>query len=344
MARKNKKIAHALYLATTLSGTCFFSWAFTDAQELTERQREIASQKEHWRPFIEKLKEKEESPLFDQMEKILREGSLVSHHCGSAGVYFLLNPEGVPRFVIKPVDEHIFCLNNPEENDSLYNDVDHRVREGIPLYRSAQTDAACWEIATLSGLPTTTPMTVMAIVDHLQFYTHGTDKEKLCSVQEYLPHAQKLDSWTEELLMQGLTPEEIGMQIDQSDFEEACLFIWLIYDTDANSTNFCIFEKSSESSGGRYGLKKIDNDLSLPEQATGYFNVLAYFPNALLPASAALRGKITGLPIDKLLAVLEKYELSLCKELFLKRLELLQTEVQTEGITLAEMDELIKRL
>lgn len=346
MARKNKKIGIALCLAVAFSGAGFFPFRPADGEEIRERQREVASQKERWRPFIEELKKGKESHFFDRMAKTLSGGALVAYGFGSAGAYFLLDAEGEPQFVIKPVDEHIFCLNNPRENSSVYNDEDHRVREGIPLYRSAQTDAACWEIATLAGLSTATAPAVLAIVDHPQFYGGAlkTGREKLCSVQEYLPHTQKLNELAEGLLAQGLTPEEIGLQIDQSDFEEACLLTWLIYDNDANSTNFCIYEKSEQDSVGRYGLKKIDNDLSLPEKHTGYFNVLAYFPNALLVVSEDLREKIARLPVNELLAVLDRYELLGSKAPFLERLHLLQTLIKTEEISVAEIDERLRKL
>ncbi len=355
--------SESLFTSTGLSNTFHFEIGFfyTDHKHLKEeglffekikeRREEIHSQKEHWRPYIEEQKKGKEQEFYSSIA-----GTLLPISSGGGGAYYLVDADKVTHYVLKPVDEDIFCLNNRKEFGSVFNDFDHRARDHIPLYRSAQTDAACWEIAALSHLQETTPKTVMAILEDERFYdfskwvegeekeqlisqTGVPDKEKLISVQDYIPDSQDLIDLLHDFYKEGLSDDEIASRFDQKNFEEVCLFLWLIYDTDGHGGNFLTFVKRIDETGKKiYGIKKIDNGLSLPEKNTQYSNVLAWVPNGVLPLSADLKQKIADLPLEQILNAMDAYELSECKEAFKARMEIVKELSQREGITLGEID------
>jgi hypothetical protein len=323
--------------------------------EIKKRRIELLEQKEHWRPFVDSL-QGQDREFYSLVETILHEGKLIPAPTGKGSAYFVVDPENTPRFVIKPVDEDIFCINHPKELGSPFNDSEHHLRDNIPLYRSAQIDAFCWEVALLSGIRDATPRAMMGIISDERFYdaseclsvnikdafireTGMPDKEKLCSVQEYIPHSQDLLELLHEFYAENLSDEEIGSRFDTDDFEQVCLFLWLTYDNDAHGSNFRAYIKRINETGKKiYGIKKIDNGLSFPEKNTQYINILTWMPNALAPISEKLKQKIGSLPIVEILMRMESYELFSCEEAFQERIEILKTLSQTEGITIGEID------
>ena len=322
---------------------------------IKDRRYEIHQQKEHWRFFIEKQNGKYHE-FYSAIESTLKEGKLVPDFSGCGGAYFLINNQEVPNYVIKPVDEDIFCLNNRKELGSTFNDDRHRVRNNIPLYRSAQTDAFCWEMASLAGLEGTTPKTVMGIINQAHFYdftnwldsndqnlfisqSGSPDLEKLCSIQEFITDSQDLFQLLHDFYHEGLSDDEIASRFDQKDFEMVCLFLWLSYDNDAHGGNFLTFVKKIDDQGKKiYGIKKIDNGLSFPEKNTQYTNILTWMPNALFGMSTELKQKISNLPIKQILNVMNNHELFNCQEAFIERVAILKELSQREKISLGEID------
>lgn len=321
-----------------------------------ERREEIDRQKEHWHTFIKEQKSGEDQDFYSAIDNHFIDGKLMPHSSGCGSAYFLVDGSGTPRYVVKPVDEDIFCLNNRKEFGSIFNDLGHRARDGIPLYRSAQTDAFCWEIASLAGLEGATPKAVMGIVTSDGFYdfTHWIngeekekfveqtgfpDREKLASIQEYIPDSQDLIELLHEFYKEGLSDEEIASRFDQKDFEEVCMLVWLSYDNDGHGSNFRTFVKRTHENGKKiYGIKKIDNGLSFPETNTQYINILAWVPNAIRPISLELKQKIADLPIEPILERMDDYELSSCKDAFKERVEIIKELSQRKGITIGEID------
>ncbi len=317
-------------------------------QTIALRREEIRAQKEHWAPFIKG----QEGEFSKEIERVLAEGKLVPNPSGAGSAYFLVDAEGVSRFVVKPVDEDIFCLNNRKEFGSIFNDVDHRVREDIPLYRSAQTDAFCWEIASLAGIEGATPIAVMGIIADEDFYDFTQwidsrsdrekffpDREKLVSIQEFIPDSQDLIELLHSFYQQELTDEELASHFDQKEFEEVCLLLWLNLDTDAHGANFRSYVKRVDEKGHKvYGIKKIDNGLSFPEKNREYSNILAWLPNAIAPLSEDLKNKIANLPMEQILKRMDDYELTECKEAFKERIEILKELASRDTMTIGEID------
>lgn len=310
------------------------------------RREELHTQKEYWRLFIEERLLSKDMLFYNTVAQLLLRGTLLPCIEGCGGTYFLLDEQSIPRFVIKPVDEDVFCLNNRKEMGSPFNDMHHRVRETIPLYRSAQTEAFCYELACLAGLENVTPRAVLGIASHDNFYdlsiwkenTGMKDKEKLCSIQEFIPNTQDFFDLLHQFYAQQLSDKEISEHFDSCDFEQACLFVWLTYDNDAHGGNFLTYVKAIEKGKKIYGLKKIDNGLALPEKNTQYFNALAWAPSAMAPLSFALKHKIAELPMESILQCMDTYDLSACKAALQERVHVMQTLAYKENITLAEMD------
>ncbi|MGC1879420.1 MAG: hypothetical protein WA678_08620 [Rhabdochlamydiaceae bacterium] len=346
--------------------TFHFAFFLRDLEDLKEeglflafvqnRRDEIHEQKEHFRPFIEELKKGKDRDFYSGVESALRHGKLLPISSGCGGAYAVVDDRGTPCYVVKPVDEDVFCLNNRKELGSVFNDVEHRFRDDIPLYRTAQIDAFCSEVASLAGLEETTPKTVIGILNEDKFYdltrridgeekekfialTGSPDKEKLSSMQEFVPHSRPLDDLLHEFYKEGLSDEEIASRFDQKDFEQVCMFLWLTYDNDAHGGNFLSFVKRVDGNGKKiYGIKKIDNGLSFPEKNTLYTNILTWAPNAILPISAELKQKISHLPVEQILKRMDAYELSDCKEAFNERVGILKELSQREEISIGEID------
>ncbi len=324
-------------------------------QTIADRREELRRQKEHWIPFVDALKDNDKE-FYNPIDQMLMDGKLIPNPSGAGGAYFLTNSQGESRFIVKPVDEDILCVNNRKEFGSIFNDYNHRVREGIPLYRSAQTDAFCSEMASLAGIEGVTPKATMGVIANKGFYDFtqwidGTDlekffneagfpdKEKLASIQEFIPDSQDLIELLHSFYQKELSDEEIASQFDQADFEEVCLFLWLTYDNDGHGANFLSYVKRTDENGKKiYGIKKIDNGLSFPEKNSEYVNILAWLPNAIAPLSNEIKNKIAHLPIEQILNRMDDFELADCKEAFKERVEILKELAQREGMTAGEID------
>ena len=316
---------------------------------IRKRREEIWAQKEHWRARIAAW---QNDPLIAAIEKcsILR-----PIEAGAGAAYSLQDMNAIPRFVVKPVDEDIFCLNNHKNCASPFHEDRYRVRPGIPLYRSAQTDAAASRMAELMGMPEITPRTIMAILSSSDFFDLSTrlaqdeqleflamtglpDQEKLCSVQEYFSHTKDLNQLTEGWRDQ-FTMEEIEQAFDQREFERMIIFIWALYDNDAHGSNILTYIKETQPNGKPvYGLKKIDNGLAFPEQNAHLVNLLAHFPNASRPLSTEAKSLIAAIPLEKMIGELNFWEMESSIEAFLERIHTLQTLTTRDGLTIAEIN------
>lgn len=304
---------------------------------IIKRQMEIRALKEEWRLVIESYLKGKNQPFYDKLESCLNKGMLVVNEGGSGGSYSLLDECDQPCFIVKPLDEEIFCLNNRKGFDSP---LQIRVRPHIPLYRSCQASAAASAIAKLIGLTEITPITELAIIKNDLFcdlsYPFG-DKEKLCAVQIYIEDSEELHSHVQTLIAQGLSDDAIGALIDQTDFEQLLIFIWVCYDNDAHTGNIRTYKKPN----GKWGLKKIDNNLTFPEKNRGLTNCLQFFPNANKPLSESSRTLINQLPIAAIVEKLIFYDLKGSVNALKERLSLLQTVIKNPHITLEEINSVL---
>lgn len=321
--------------------------------EIRARRKEIKGQKEHWRTYAEEHKELE---FAEKFERALKSGHIVPCEEGSGSAYFLYDQDNNPVFVIKPVDEDILCLNNRKYLASPFIGRSFRVRDEIPLYRSAQTDTLCYQLAEILGMPNITPKTEMRVIHSETFYDltfhladsekeqflqfiGGSDNEKLCSVQEFVPNSITMQHQVYEWLDAGAT-EILSADVCPEEFEDANLFVWTTYDTDAHPGNLLFYNKEIKEDGSAVrGIKKIDNGLSFPERNAEFTNFLMYFDNARAPISSKLREKISTLPIGPIIKSMQELEMSISSMVaFVERVRVMQELCKRESLSIYEMN------
>lgn len=310
---------------------------------IKERQTEIQNTKELWSPFS-KAEHQRHSLFFSLFFSTIKSGRITLASEGNSGAYFLYNDKDSPLFIIKPTDEDIYCLNNPKHFACPLTEQKYWPRKDIPPYSSAQREALCYELATLCDIASITPPTFLSIISHPEFHLLSENsfqtridpinKEKLCSIQFYIEETLSLRSLLEELLSKGLDEKEIKQKFDQSDFEDVCLFLWIIYDNDAHPSNFRAYKKTSDENGEIiYGIKKIDNGLSLPEHNTGFSNFLTCFPNAKNCLSEKTLFQIANLPLEKIKKSLSRFGLGSSWPALEKRITLLKELAKSPTVT-----------
>ncbi len=287
-----------------------YFWDAIDKDHVEEKilaaREEIRGQKEHWR---------------NKVDMFLHSSELIFSPDGVGGVYFLS-----PLYVIKPEDENILSLHNPRHFGSPFSGKEHGPRTSIAGYESSQRDALCYEVAKILGMERITPQTVMGIVTSEQFFGEG-DKEKLCSIQEYLPDTISLYDFIKQ---DGDTA-----LIDQEDYEMANIFVWVIFDNDAHPRNFRLYQK-----GSLWGIKKIDNSLSFPEKNKNLTNFLPLLPQGQNKLSFIAKQKIIDIPLDKIEEKMLYFELpKLAIESMKARIRFLEELVGTEDLTFAQIEE-----
>src|SRR5579872_1094824 len=316
-----------------------------------ERRQEIKKLKEEWRPLIQVWRDMENREAYLFLDRLILEGELKPIEEGMGSSYCLFDADHVPRVIVKPADEDILCLHNRKHYGGPFPKKNsYRVRQEIPLYRSAQTDALCYEVGCMLGVPFVSPKTMLAILtsnaffdiaDNLESVAKGkADKEKLCSVQEYVPDSENFMELIQKWIDQEASNEEIAERIDQTDFEDANFFIWVIYDTDAHAANFRAYVKRIDPLTGNkvYGLKKIDNALAFPAKNKEEFNYLAFLPNAERTLSQRTRDRIRAIPVAAIIEKMHLYRLASCVAAFKERIEVLQQLAAREDLTIVEID------
>lgn len=273
---------------------------------------------------------------------------------GISGTYFLFDESNRPLFVIKPFDEEAGCINNPKWFSGLSDS--NPIRDYMPLYHSAMREVLAYQIALQIGVGSIAPETVLAIIRADQFYDYSqhisleelanyleqcgpVDREKLCSVQEYVPNAKPLWEMISDLERSGLTPKEVAARFDQDDFENVNLLLWTTYDTDAHMGNLLAYPKSVDEFGHQiYGIKKIDNGLAFPDRNKQLRNNLAYMENAHMPLSDAAKEKIAKMDVEALAEQFKIYGLDSAIPALKERIPYLQKLAQQPDITIYEIN------
>ena len=326
---------------------------------IAQQRAVIEKQKEACRLLIEFEERTAVKHFYEEFKKILVTGYVLPTKLGGGGVYILYNASHEPSFLIKPNDEAILCLNNPKHRGSPFNSPSHRVRDAIPLYKTCETEAAVSAISRELQIESCTPETHLMILSSSLFYDlsshlqgNSLDEfiekcgppalEKLCSVQRFVPDSIDLQQAMHEWFEAGLE-EKSSLPIDQETFEEVILLLWLTYDNDGHSSNFRIFFKSlgnpNYPNSAVYGIKKIDNGLSLPEENHHFLNYLSYLPNAKATPSSKLLEKMASINEEALCSILDRYHLSEAKPALKERIEVLKTLSQRSGLTLEEINQ-----
>lgn len=310
---------------------------------IKKRREEIAEIKQHWK---EKLDQQPPSPFIDEVETLLKEGSLTRSTTGRGCAYLLTDKSGNYAFIIKPFDEEILCLNNAKGFASPYHDEIFRVRQSIPLYRSMLAEVLAYKFADILDLSHFIPETHLGIIEHKAFFDLSEHfpnetslqerpaREKLCSIQRYLNGVNDLHSYVLSWLDQHWSEQDILNSLSQESMEDLFLLIWLLYDTDAHSGNIA----ASEGENGTIDLYKFDNGLTFPDHNERLLNALRFFPHAHYPLSNRLKDSILNLPVTQLLNAMHEMEMEDACPAFVERVTVLKALIEDPSRTLADVD------
>lgn len=275
------------------------------------------------------------------------EEKLIPAPDGEGSAYFLFDVQGAARYVVKPLDEEIFCINNPKGHSTPFISEEYRLRPYIPPYTSAFNEVLAYETARIAGIINSVPHTHLEILTHPAFndisdkidpkfepwniLKNEVDREKICSVQEYVLNAISLSSLLKKWLSEGASDEEIMKSIDMDSYEDALILTWLTFDNDAHSANFLAYPLVNSENKPLFGLKKIDNSLTFPEHNRDMFNFLLALPHAKMPLSERAKKIIAEIPIQEISDTLCSLQRKDAAPAFLKRIEELKAQSQSSA-------------
>lgn len=263
----------------------------------------------------------------------IRPENLIPIFDGISGSYILITRDGIPQFVVKPVDEDISGLNNPKG----YGLLNYGNLFQMELYRSVFREMAVSLIAEEIEVTSIAPKTILAILESERFYDIGDEnpffgapvKEKLCSCMEFISGAKSLAETAQDLQQMGLSDDEIASRFDQTDYENVNILLWVTGEQDGHGGNILTYAKGFDARGNEIiGFKKIDNGLSLPENCNAPSrNSLVYLPNGQKALSQCAIDKIMQIDVEKLTQILEKNSLNGSVQSLKFRLEKLKSLV-----------------
>lgn len=333
---------------------------------INDRRHEIKADKEYWR-------ERHTSP--ERVVRLNKEGKLVPFEGGMGGAYKLRKDDDTPiYYIIKPSDEDLNSLNNRKLVASPLGSKDktERNRLHIPKYRSVQTEVLSYEVAKLLGLDDITPKTEMVILKNKVFHdvldgvkqTAGKlkdavyslagkpDKEKLCSVQDFIPDAIDFNKLEEKRNTYNWRPDQFDKYMEenilQSDYEKCLLFACITGETDGNTGNY-LFVKTKDNEGNdKLGIRKIDNGLCFPDKnSTEFSTCLEVMPHLSKPLSAEGRALIANINEEQIMQMINKYfpnSNGQAAMAFRERVVLLKEMAQEQGITLEQIHTAISNM
>lgn len=272
---------------------------------------------------------------------------------GISGSYFLIDNEGNRKYLIKPLDEEAGCIHNAKYFSPF---TTNPFRNHIPLYFSSMRETLAYQIACMIEVDSIIPKTQLGILESDSFHHFGDslfgkekgrfeeicgalDKEKLCSIQEYVTNSKSLFEALHDFQMLHLSDDEIASRLDQKDFEQISILLWTTYDTDAHLGNILVYPKGVDEIGNEIlGLKKIDNGLAFPDKNEGARNHLALLPNAKQELSEEARAKIAAIDVNQLTRSFERMGLESASAAMGERISILKELVNKRGITIQEIN------
>lgn len=332
-----------------------FSYFWSEVRERFSTVEELYAAMQDLQKQIHEIKEKYR-PISLGFPDFRIEPNL---HGGVSGSYFLIDAEGNKRFVIKPLDEDAGCINSEGFATPFTTSP---LRSNMPLYRSSMREVLASLIAETIGVGSVVPKTVFGVFESDKFHDFSdgvslgelkrymehlgpVDREKLASVQEFVPNSKSLFEAIHELEMGGLSDDEIANRFDQQNFEDANILLWTTYDTDGHSGNFLVYSKGADEIGNEIlGLKKIDNGLAFPDKNQQLRNNLSYLPNAKRELSEEGRAKILAIDENVLATQFEIMGLESAIPALKERIPILKELAKQPGITIKEINTAMSKI
>ncbi len=283
---------------------------------------------------------KERNGLIGNMEErvhtLMREGSIEKVPGGKSGVYFLCDAEGVRRFVIKPSDEEMLTLNNPKLFATPFtrgNDIANP-RPGVSTYSGVQNEEMATLVAEHLGIADSTVRSEQMVLtsdtfhdftdsltgDRSEFHElYGApDREKLCTVQEFIPDASdvglllltSLNKDQDEFMSidresrDALERESLPKNINQTMFEHAVILSLVCGEVDGNAGNYLLATTDDPQTNTR-NIYKIDNAATFPSHneaiETGANWVLNAYEKPITGETREMVSKIDVRALEKLM-------------------------------------------
>ena len=317
---------------------------------------------EYWKQNISHFENSGEFSIYRDFAQVRDQCKIIRNkQSGASGSYLMINSDGEPLFVIKPMDEDIDGINNPHWR-SFGIHSEENINEVIASYRLPRIDMMAYLITKIAGIEEVTPEDAMMLVKDDQFYDFigsisdkekagldkellYVDKEKLCSVQRFIPNAKNWYTTIQSLQEEGLTDEKIKKRIDQEDFENANILMWLTNEEDGHGGNLLGYiKKYNEEGKPIWGIKKIDNGLCLGESIGNFSNSLVYLPNNLEPLSEKGKEVIRHLDEKTIIEKMGVLELEKSIGAFQDRVGLLKEWVEEEGITIQAINSRLQKV
>lgn len=348
----------------------FLGWKTGLAHESAEKlQQRIIYIREEISEAKEEFRERNTGPLEPEQEKfhtdvhnLMNTGTFDPVSGGKSGVYFLSDPEGNRRFVIKPYDEDMMTLNNPKGFATPYIDAEGicRPKQGIAMYSAAKNEVTASLIAKELGISRCTAKSEMMILKSDTFYDMtddiegdkeklaekygAVDKEKLCVVQKFIRDCKEvgellldnLNLSLEEFEMMDLDErntlerEALPKNIDQEMFEEGIILALVCGEADGNAGNYMVANQKDPSSG-KFPVYKIDNAASFTDDNSSVTTGADWLLNCSeTPMSDKAKSLVKNLNADNLASLMEKqgYDEE-CIESMHQRIEVMKANIES---------------
>ena len=279
---------------------------------IANRRRELEKLKDKWRDFIA-----QNYPTLD-----LNHLQIQKSYIGIGATYFVTDGN-TNIYVIKPIDEELGCFNN-DYYHFIDNGREGRFYDNIPLYTSVFHDLLAYELARELGFEHLVPKTFLSITSSKSFYDIEEDlfdqeKEKLCSVQEFIQGTQMLS----DILYYGSETDQVI--IDEDDYEKFNVLVWLMNDCDAHFSNILTYKKGRDSEGNIiWGIIKIDSSLSFPESNQYLRNPIVYSPQGENCLSEKMQSFIQNMDLQHFIEKMQFFGLHDRVKAFQERIEALK--------------------
>lgn len=284
-------------------------------------KKQIKEQKELWRPVIDLQRESGYSTIYQEFERDFPNLVLTPNNQGAGGCY-IGTIDGTPKWIVKPVDEDVYALNNRDFPG--FGSVFPHKENLYPTYGAPPREQVFYELAKTLGMESVAPEAVMEIVESGSFFDlmeiaeadelplvekEGVhvDKEKFCVIERFVPNSKDLNRIQHE----NLLPSGSGDRIDFQSFEMICALMNLSFEGDGHMGNVIGYELSSDEFGNKtFALVKIDNTFTMPNENRGLYNGLAFFPEAKRPFSNSVKEKVEAFDVESFSSRLEEMHFS----------------------------------
>lgn len=260
---------------------------------------------------------------------------------GTCGVYLAQNEDSTEKFIVKPADEAQTALHNGRNFATVLHNIS--AREEIPTNQQAINAALAYDVAMIVGIADITPETGLVVLESDKFNTNFATKsgQKLASAQKFIDDAEELEIYKRR--------DSDLDKINESDFQNINLLIWIIGAQDANKGNFLVH---SEGDNEPKRLKLIDNDISFREgmsKRSGIFNGLSTFTKQMeKPLSEKSKTIISLIKLNKIVDKMSFYGKSENSiNATIARINILKALVEksdrtSSPITLKEIDDIMQ--